>query len=113
MADGRAAPGFMGAFLSPIYERRRRSDDVGARSLVGCARRRMFGVWRLLSGLRSGGSPDGFRRTRSALWPWDYSSQPFNLGGHTCLGIALVWGAAGVAWVKLALPVMQRAADGP
>lgn len=42
---------------------------------------------------------------------WDYSSQPFNLGGHTCLGIALVWGAAGVAWVKLALPVMQRAAD--
>ena len=42
---------------------------------------------------------------------WDYSSQPFNLGGHTCLGIALVWGAAGVAWLKLALPVMQRAAD--
>ena len=42
---------------------------------------------------------------------WDYSSQPFNLGGHTCLGIALVWGAAGVAWVKLALPAMQRAAD--
>ena len=42
---------------------------------------------------------------------WDYSSQPFNLGGHTCLGIALVWGAAGVAWMKLALPVMQRAAD--
>ena len=42
---------------------------------------------------------------------WDYSSQPFNLGGHTCLSIALVWGAAGVAWVKLALPVMQRAAD--
>ena len=28
---------------------------------------------------------------------WDYSSQPFNLGGHTCLGIALVWGAAGMA----------------
>ena len=27
------------------------------------------------------------------------------------MGIALVWGAAGVAWVKLALPVMQRAAD--
>lgn len=42
---------------------------------------------------------------------WDYSSQPFNLGGHTCLGMALVWGAAGVAWMKLALPVLQRAAD--
>lgn len=42
---------------------------------------------------------------------WDYSSQPFNLGGHTCLGMALVWGAAGVAWMKLVLPVLQRAAD--
>ncbi len=42
---------------------------------------------------------------------WDYSDQPFNLGGHTCLGIALVWGAAGLAWVRLALPAIWRASE--
>lgn len=42
---------------------------------------------------------------------WDYSDQPFNVGGHTCLGIALVWGAAGLAWVRLALPVLLRASE--
>ncbi len=40
---------------------------------------------------------------------WSYIDQPFNIGGKTCLGIALVWGFAGLAWVKFAAPVLRRA----
>lgn len=39
---------------------------------------------------------------------WSYADQPFNIGGYTCLGIALVWGLAGLIWVKLALPVVMK-----
>ena len=42
---------------------------------------------------------------------WNYIDEPFNIGGHTCLGISLVWGAAGLAWAKLALPPIVRALD--
>lgn len=35
---------------------------------------------------------------------WDYSSQPFNLCGHTCLGIAICWGVLGLLWAKAFLP---------
>ena len=36
---------------------------------------------------------------------WDYSDQPFNVAGKTCLGIAVVWGVLGLLWMKLLLPV--------
>jgi hypothetical protein len=36
---------------------------------------------------------------------WDYSNQPFNLMGHTCLGIALCWGALGLMWARMLLPL--------
>lgn len=37
---------------------------------------------------------------------WSYQDQPFNIGGKTCLGIALVWGLAGLVWMKLLLPLV-------
>ena len=52
-----------------------------------------------------------FWKNAFGIVAWDYSSQPFNIGGHTCLGIALVWGAAGLAWVRIALPAISRVAD--
>ena len=67
----------------------------------------LFGV----AALVGAGFEGWFWENAFGIVAWDYSSQPFNLGGHTCLGMALVWGAAGVAWMKLALPVLQRAAD--
>lgn len=30
---------------------------------------------------------------------WSYADQPLNIGGYTCLGISLVWGAAGMLWM--------------
>lgn len=38
---------------------------------------------------------------------WSYLDQPFNLMGHTCLGIALVWGALGIIWVRMLLPLVM------
>ena len=95
---------------SAHLRRRRRFDDRDAVALVRGARRCAVRRGRLVGA--------GFEWFAGWFWEnafgivaWDYSSQPFNLGGHTCLGMALVWGGAGVAWMKLALPVLQRAAD--
>ncbi len=42
---------------------------------------------------------------------WDYSSTPFNIGGYTCLPIALCWGAIGVLWIKFLLPITVEVVD--
>ncbi len=42
---------------------------------------------------------------------WSYADQPFNIGGYTCLGIALVWGLAGLVWMKGVLPAVMRLVD--
>ncbi len=39
---------------------------------------------------------------------WSYIDQPFNIAGYTCLGVSIVWGMAGVAWIKLGLPLTMR-----
>lgn len=41
---------------------------------------------------------------------WDYSSQPFNIAGKTCLAIGMVWGAMGFGWMRFCLaPVVNLA----
>ena len=35
---------------------------------------------------------------------WDYTDEPFNLGGYICLKFSLIWGIACVFVVKLVLP---------
>lgn len=42
---------------------------------------------------------------------WSYADQPFNIGGYTCLGISLVWGLAGLVWVKALLRLACRLID--
>lgn len=42
---------------------------------------------------------------------WSYVNQPFNIMGYTCLGISLVWGIAGFAWLKFLLPGVYRIID--
>jgi uncharacterized membrane protein len=39
---------------------------------------------------------------------WSYIDQPFNFHGHTSLFMACVWGAVGVAWMRLGLPVLMH-----
>lgn len=39
---------------------------------------------------------------------WDYSDVPLNINGRVCLLYSLFWGILGVAWAKLAIPVMSK-----
>ena len=83
---------FVGAF-QPDLRRWRRCDDVW-RSLA-CRMRAAAccSAWRLLSGAAFEWFAGWFWENAFGIVAWDYSSQPFNLGGHTCLGIALVLGS--------------------
>ena len=38
---------------------------------------------------------------------WDYSNQPFNLGGYICLGFSLMWGLAVTFAVRLIHPLIM------
>lgn len=40
---------------------------------------------------------------------WDYSKQPFNIGGYVCLIFSLVWGIACVAILDLVHPLIHQA----
>lgn len=40
---------------------------------------------------------------------WDYSKQPFNIGGYVCLIFSLVWGVACVAIMDLIHPLIHQA----
>lgn len=37
---------------------------------------------------------------------WDYSHLPLNINGRVCLLYSLFWGALGIAWVKLVIPLL-------
>lgn len=41
---------------------------------------------------------------------WDYSHLPGSFGRSLNLGFALVWGALGLAWTRLAMPLIHRIA---
>lgn len=39
---------------------------------------------------------------------WDYSNVPLNINGRVCLLYSLFWGALGVFWVKVMIPIMNK-----
>lgn len=39
---------------------------------------------------------------------WDYTDQPFNIGGYVCLKFSLAWGLGGMAAVRLLHPPIAR-----
>ena len=40
---------------------------------------------------------------------WDYSHLPLNINGRVCLLYSLFWGVLGVFWVKIVIPLMNKA----
>jgi len=38
---------------------------------------------------------------------WDYSRLPFNLNGHICLGVSLVWGVFAVVLIEYIHPIVE------
>lgn len=39
---------------------------------------------------------------------WDYSQEPFNIGGFICLKFSLMWGLAGVFLIKIIQPIIAK-----
>ncbi|HHW95499.1 MAG TPA: putative ABC transporter permease [Mogibacterium sp.] len=39
---------------------------------------------------------------------WDYSKEPFNIGGYICLRFSLIWGIAGAVTVKEIHPIFEK-----
>ena len=39
---------------------------------------------------------------------WSYIDQPLNFHGHTCVGMACIWGLIGVLWMKVGLPQVMK-----
>ena len=46
------------------------------------------------------------RKLFKTSW-WDYSDQPFNIGGYICLKFSLAWGVAGVFLMKIIHPAIS------
>ena len=42
---------------------------------------------------------------------WDYSNLPLNINGRVCLLYSLFWGALGVFWVRVFMPLTDRLCD--
>ncbi|MBR2834701.1 MAG: putative ABC transporter permease [Coriobacteriales bacterium] len=43
--------------------------------------------------------------------PWSYIDQPLCIDGYTSVGMALIWGTAGLLWMRLGLPVVWKFID--
>lgn len=42
---------------------------------------------------------------------WDYSDVPLNINGRVCLLYSLFWGALGIFWVKIFMPITDKIVD--
>ncbi len=42
---------------------------------------------------------------------WDYSHLPLNINGRVCLLYSIFWGALGIVWVKLIMPLFGKITD--
>ena len=49
-----------------------------------------------------------FWETFYGIVAWSYADQPFNIGGHTSLLLAVIWGFAGILWFKIAWPLVRE-----
>ena len=83
----------LGAVLMTVCLHRLRHGNIFALFAVACL---LGGTFEYMVGT--------FWQSMFGFVAWDYSTQPFNFGGKTCLGIALCWGFLGTAWIKVLLP---------
>lgn len=52
-----------------------------------------------------------FWKNAFGIVAWSYIDRPLNFGGYTCVEMMVVWGLAGLAWVKAGLPLVMRIVD--
>lgn len=49
-----------------------------------------------------------FWKNAFGIIAWSYIDRPLNFGGFTCVEMMVVWGLAGLAWVKVVIPLVMR-----
>lgn len=96
--------------FSPIY------GLAGVLATVGLARfRDAHGFAIFAASAMAGGlfefAAGWFWESAFGIVAWSYADQPFNVGGYTCLGISLVWGLAGLVWIRALLSLVMKASD--
>ncbi len=96
--------GFVWGPLSPIYGVGAVLMTLGLNGMKGKTALHTFAFAALLGGAFEFCAGLFFEEAFGIV-AWSYESQPFNLMGHTCLGIALVWGALGLIWTRMLLPL--------
>ncbi len=42
---------------------------------------------------------------------WDYSNDPLNINGRTCVPVCIIWGIGGLLWVRILLPLLLKLID--
>ena len=89
-----------GAVLLTLFLNRLRSAHP---LMIFCASALLGAGFELIAGV--------FWKYAFGIVAWSYIDQPFNIGGYTCLSMALCWGALGLVWVKALLPPVVRAVD--
>lgn len=110
--DGRweSRAGFVFGPLSPIY-------GVGG-VLITAALNRLYEKEPWLQFLIAGAVGAAFEYFAGWFWEsafgivaWSYEGQIGNLGGHTSVFMACVWGACGILWIRAVLPHTMRLID--
>lgn len=96
--------GFVWGPLSPIYGVGAVLMTVGLNGMKGKTALHTFAFAALLGGAFEFCAGLFFEEAFGIV-AWSYAGQPFNLMGHTCLGIALVWGTLGLIWTRMLLPL--------
>lgn len=109
LIDGRweSRVGFVIGPLSPLYGLGAVLITLAVNPLRGRSVAMQFAV----SGLVGGGLEyfaGWFFEMRYGIVAWSYVGQPLNFHGHTSLGMMVVWGVIGVAWVTWLLPPAVR-----
>lgn len=96
--------GFLNGPVCPVY-------GVGGTVIILCLTPIAKNIWLLFIGSVIVTSlielVTGFalEKIYHARW-WDYTNQPFNIGGYICLKFSLAWGVAGIFLMKIIHPTV-------
>lgn len=95
--------GFVWGPLSPIYGLGCVLLTVLLNNLVDAPNRTIF-ITGAVGGASFEFAAGWFFEKAFGIVAWSYAGRPGNIGNHTCVGMAIVWGLIGLVWMRVLLP---------
>ena len=110
--DGRweSRAGFVFGPISPIYGTGAVLMTLALNPVRGRSAFMEFGIAALIGAMFEFAT-GWFLEWRFGIVAWSYYNQPFNFHGHTSLAIAVVWGIAGLVWIRHVFPLIVDALE--